>query len=82
MLLDGKHLAEKWQYKRETTTFSSVGNDDKTVSHYHLAPEGWLDLPGGDQRLCYNEIPTKVNWTYLRFDFDLESMTASELPVQ
>ena len=76
--VDGKHL-QKWQYKRETTTFSSVGNDDKTVSHYHLAPEGWLDLPGGDQRLCYNEIPTKVNWTYLRFDFDLESMTASRL---
>ena len=32
------------------------------------------DLPGGDQRLCYNEIPTKVNWAYLRFDFDLETM--------
>lgn len=74
----GKHL-QKWQYKRETTPFKPIGNEDKTVSHYHLSPEGWLDLPDGDQRLCYNEIPTKVNWSYLRFDFDLASMTATGL---
>lgn len=73
--LDGKHL-QKWQYKRETTRLMPIGSEDKTVSHYHLAPEGWLDLPNGDQRLCYNEIPTKVNWSYLRFDFDLASMKA------
>jgi hypothetical protein len=71
----GKHL-QKWQYKRETTRFKAVGAGDKTLSHYHLAPEGWLDLPDGEQRLCYNEIATKVNWSYLRFDFDLESMRA------
>lgn len=75
---DGKHL-QKWQYKRETTSFTAIGQDDKTVSHYHLAPDGWLDLPDGQQRLCYNEIPTKVNWSYLRFDFDLASMTATGL---
>lgn len=75
---DGKHL-QKWQYKRETTTFKAIGSEDKTLSHYHLAPEGWLDLPDGEQRLCYNEIPTKVNWSYLRFDFDLETMRATGL---
>lgn len=75
---DGKHL-QKWQYKRETTTFKAIGSEDKTLSHYHLAPEGWLDLPDGEQRLCYNEIPTKVNWSYLRFDFDLETMQATGL---
>ncbi|WP_310188676.1 DUF6772 family protein [Mesorhizobium sp. BE184] len=73
--LDGQHL-QKWQYKPETERIIPIGTDNKTISHYHLAPEGWLDLPGGAQRLCYNEIPTKVNWTYLCFDFDLESMTA------
>lgn len=73
--LDGQHL-QKWQYKPETERIIPIGTDNKTISHYHLAPEGWLDLPGGTQRLCYNEIPTKVNWTYLCFDFDLESMTA------
>ena len=74
----GKHI-QKWQYKRETTRFTTFGTEDKTVSHYHLAPEGWIDLPGGEQRLCYNEIPTKVNWNYLRFDFDLATMRATGL---
>lgn len=73
--LDGEHL-QKWQFKRDKTTFKSIGTTDKTLSHYHLAEDSWEDLPGGAQRLCYNEIPTKVNWTYLRFDFDLASMQA------
>jgi hypothetical protein len=72
---DGEHL-QKWQFKTETTAFKEIGSAGKTRSHYHLSPEGWQDLPGGAQRLCYNEIPTKVNWTYLRFDFDLSSMRA------
>ena len=71
--LDGEHI-QRWQFKPQTTAFKPIGHDDKTVSHYHLAPEGWVDLPGGEQRLCYNEIPTKVNWTYLCLDFDLATM--------
>jgi hypothetical protein len=76
--LDGKHL-QKWQYKSRTASFRSIGTADKTVSHYHLAPDDWQDLAGGGQRLCYNEIGTKVNWTYLRFDFDLADMRALSL---
>lgn len=72
---DGRHL-QKWQYKCQTTHFTPIGGENKTVSHDHLASDGWQDLPGGAQRLCYNEIPTKVNWSYLRFDFDLETMKA------
>jgi hypothetical protein len=75
---NGRHL-QKWQYKRETTRIEPIGSEDKIVSHYHLAPQGWLDLPDGEQRLCYNEIPTKVNWSYLRFDFDLATMQATRL---
>ncbi len=71
----GRHL-QKWQFKTETTAFRPIGDGEKTLSHYHLAPEGWQDLPGGEQRLCYNEIATKVNWSYLRFDFDLAEMRA------
>jgi len=71
---NGAHV-QKWQTKPETTPFRALGNEGKTFTHYHLAPEGWVDIPGGEQRLCYNEIPTKVNWHYARFDFDLASMS-------
>jgi hypothetical protein len=73
---NGQHV-QKWQFKRKTTPFKTIGTENKTVSHYHLAPQDWEDLPGGEQKLCYNEIPTKVNWHYFRFDFDLESMRAT-----
>jgi hypothetical protein len=73
--LDGRHV-QKWQFKRRTTELKPIGDSDKTVSHYHLSPEDWEDLPDGAQRLCYNEIPTKINWTYLAFDFDLAAMKA------
>jgi hypothetical protein len=74
--LDGKHM-QKWQFKRKTTPFKSLGTENKTMTHYHLSPEDWEDIPGGEQRLCYNEIPTKVNWHYGCFDFDLATMQAT-----
>jgi hypothetical protein len=71
--LDGERMW-RWQYKKDTVAFHPIGGSGETVSHYHLAPQNWLDLPRGDQKLCYNEIPTKHNWHYLRVDFDLASM--------
>ena len=73
---DGEHR-QAWQFKRRTTEVRPIGTENKTVTHYHLAPQDWEDLPGGGQKLCYNEIPTKVNWHYARFDFDLASMQAT-----
>ena len=70
---DGEHV-QRWQFKRQAEPIVPLGTDNKTISHYHLAPEGWEDLSGGGQRLCYNEIPTKVNWHYICFDFDLAAM--------
>lgn len=72
-------LMQKWQYKRARSQFKNIGTEGKTVSHYHLSPEGWEDIPHGSQRLCYNEIATKHNWHYLRFDFDLEHMRFIDL---
>ena len=72
---DGK-LQQKWQFKRSAPAIADIGDRSETVSHFHLADEGWEDLAGGAQRLCYNEIATKVNWHYICFDFDLESMKA------
>jgi hypothetical protein len=71
----GEDHVQRWQFKRAHHPFVPVAQGNGgTISHYHLAPEGWEDLPGGEQRLCYNEIATKVNWHYLRFDFDLAEM--------
>ena len=71
--LDGKPMA-KWQYKKTAVPIRKIGTSGKTVSHYHLAPEGWEDVPGGTQKLCYNEVPTKINWHYLKIGFDLKDM--------
>jgi hypothetical protein len=74
--LGGAHV-QKWQFKRRLQEAKSLGTEGKTATHDHLSPEDWEDLPGGDQRLCYNEIPTKVNWHYVRFDFDLATWRAT-----
>jgi hypothetical protein len=71
--LDGD-LQKKWQFKKDTQPFHDIGGSGKTVSHYHLSPDGWLDIPGGTQEMCYNEIATKQNWHYMRVDFDLRTM--------
>lgn len=64
----------RWQFKRQRETLHDIGGSGKTRSHFHLAAEGWEDIPGGEQLLCYNEIATKQNWHYLRLDFDLAAM--------
>jgi hypothetical protein len=76
--LDGRSMA-RWQFRHAPTPFAKIGDTGKTVSHYHLSPEGWEDVPGGAQKLCYNEIPTKINWHYLKFGFDLTSMAFTTL---
>jgi hypothetical protein len=60
-----------WQFKTESERLASIGGSGKTVSHWHLSPNHWRDVPEGRQTLCYNEIPTKMNWIYLRVDLDL-----------
>ena len=69
---------QKWQFKRERVPIRDVGGTGETVSHFHLSADGWEDIPGGDQKLCYNEIATKQNWHYLRVGFDLDTMAFTE----
>ena len=71
--LEGKRI-NRWQFKQRSTPFRAIGGRSETVTHDHLSPQDWEDIPGAGQKLCYNEIPTKINWHYLRFDFDLDSM--------
>jgi len=69
----------KWQQRSETSSFHAIGGSGSTVSHWHLADEGWHDVPGGEQVMCYNEIPTKVNWFYVRVDLDLRARRVTRL---
>ena len=71
--MDGERR-HQWQFKQRSTPFRAIGGRSETVTHDHLSPQDWEDIPGAKQDLCYNEIPTKINWHYLRFDFDLERM--------
>ena len=71
--LDGQRM-NRWQFKQRSTPFRSIGSRSETVTHDHLSPQDWEDIPRSGQKLCYNEIPTKINWHYLRFDFDLARM--------
>ena len=64
--------AGKWQYKTESESFENIGGSGRTVSHWHLSPNKWRDVPNGEQVLCYNEIGTKMNWCYLRIRIDLD----------
>lgn len=63
---------ERWQYKEQTVPFERFS--EKTVTHYHLVDRDWQDLGPDKQVLCYNEIPTKVNWQYASMGFDLRTM--------
>lgn len=67
--------ANRWQFKARREPLRDIGTSGKTRSHFHLSPDNWEDLPGGRQLLCYNEIATKQNWTYLCLDFDLATMS-------
>lgn len=71
--LDGQRV-NRWQFKQRSLPFRAIGSRNETVSHDHLSPQDWEDIPGATQSLCYNEIPTKINWHYLRMDFDLQAM--------
>ncbi|HEY4200607.1 MAG TPA: DUF6772 family protein [Devosiaceae bacterium] len=70
---------ETWQYKSQVEQGNSVGSTGATRSHPHFVDDGWQDIPGGGQRLCYNELPTKLNWHYLRLGVDLRTMRVTAL---
>jgi hypothetical protein len=69
-VLHGEQVG-RWQFKRQREPLRQIGDSTETRSHFHLAPGGWENVPGGEQSLCYNEIATKLNWHYLRVDVDL-----------
>jgi hypothetical protein len=53
----------------------------ETTDLHTLRPDDWQPVSGGAMRFCYNEIPTKVNWHYLRWTFDTREQRNVELQV-
>ena len=41
----------------------------------------WEEVPGGHFALCHNEVPTKINWHYLRWLFSTETRRSVELQI-
>jgi len=76
-------LVRKWQYKTSLQTSTKMGlRGHAPAVDYHVAhPDDWADVPDGQQNLCYNEIPTKINWHYLRYVFDTREGRNTELQV-
>ena len=81
---DTGKLVQKWYYKtsvQPTTKMERNGTAASPVDYHVINPEDWEEVPGGHQPLCYNEIPTKANWHYLRWVFDTETRRNRELQV-
>lgn len=78
------HLVQKWMYKTSVQTSTKMhraGVAPPAVDYHVQHPEDWREVPGGYQPLCYNEVPTKVNWHYLRWSFDTRTRRNTELQV-
>lgn len=85
--------AQRWQYSHAADVSPEVwehglkegwhrtGIDPQWYGRRY--PDGrsdsFQDVPDGQQRLCYNETVGKINWTYVRFLFDLAKREYVEL---
>ena len=77
-------LTQRWQYSRAADVtakqwehgmpggWHKTGIDPQWYGRrYHDGrSDGFRDVPGGGQPLCYNESDDKINWMYVRFLFD------------
>ncbi len=76
--------AQKWMYKTSVHTTTRMDRQGMTLQTEDLHVrnvEDWKDVPGGHQPLCFNETATKINWHYLRWQFDTARRRNTELQV-
>jgi hypothetical protein len=81
---DEGRLKQRWLYKtsvQPSTKMVRSGMVKPNVDYHVIDPSDWREVPGGKQPLCYNELPTKINWHYLRWDFDTKNRCNVELEV-
>ena len=77
-------LVQRWMYKtsvQPSTKMVRSGMVAPNLDYHVVSEDDWRPIPGGRQPLCYNEIPTKINWHYLRWDFDTRLRRSVELQV-
>ncbi len=77
------NLVQKWVYPTSvepTTKMDRLGlvASDTRPDFFAVSPADWREIPGGRQPLCFNETASKVNWHYVRWLFDLESLRTLE----
>ncbi|MAE67386.1 MAG: hypothetical protein CMJ18_24260 [Phycisphaeraceae bacterium] len=77
------NLVQKWMYKTSLQVTTKMQLDGMaTPDDWHTVhPDDWEEVPGGHFALCHNEVPTKINWHYLRWVFDTEQRRNVELQV-
>lgn len=78
------HLVQKWMYPiiPEPTpheSFQGLHDYEYATDFTAPNPEDWRFVSEERQATCYNEVPTKINWHYLRFLVDTESRSNVEL---
>jgi len=77
-------LVNRWMYKTSVQPTTKMVRSAKVAvnTDYHVVdPKDWKEVPNGYQRFCYNEVPTKVNWHYVRWLFDTTKRRSVELQV-
>lgn len=78
-------LQHRWRYKtalQPTTRRLLADSSSLTATDMHtVSPDDWMDVPDAVQPLCYNEVPTKVNWHYLAWTFDTSNAGMVSLTV-
>jgi len=80
---EGK-LVQTWMYKtsvQPSTKMVMSGMVPPNQDFHVVHPGDWQPVPDGYQPLCYNELPSKINWHYLRWDFDTRLRRNTELQV-
>jgi hypothetical protein len=79
------NLIQQWVYPttvHPTTKMQLNGKAPDNVTDLHSVTEhDWQAVDGAHQPLCYNEVPTKINWHYLRWRFDTTTRRNVELQV-
>lgn len=80
--IDGS-LVQGWHYKTslQPTTKMQLSGAQPAGDFHTISDDDWSALPGGDGQLCFNEVPTKVNWHYLRWLVDIGARRTVELQI-